>query len=138
MSLYIAPTFVNVPPGTEPPSGAPALSADNLNNLAQCAAKSQTYTISITVKSSDWAGTPPTNTITSTSVSALSNIKSTTLGYCKVSESASDAQKRQALIREVYISAIGNGSITFACNGTKPTTDIPYSLIIVSDGTLTP
>lgn len=138
MSLYSPPTFVDVPSGTEPPSGAPPLSAANLNNMAQCASKNQSYTLSITVKASDWTGTPPTNIITQSSVSVLSHIKSTTVGYCKLADSATDTQKLQACIREVYLSAIGNGSVTFSCNGTKPSVDLPYVLAIVSDGTLAP
>ena len=138
MALYTPPTFVNVPQGTEPPSGAPPLSADNLNNLAQCAAKNQSYPISLTVKASDWTGTPPTNVITSTTVSSLALVTATTVGYCKLSESATDTQKKQAVIYNVRMSAQGNGTITFACSGTKPTVDLPFTLIIVSDGTLAP
>ena len=138
MALYVAPNFVNVPSGTEPPSGAPPLSAENLNNLAQCAEKNQGYPISLTVKASDWTGTPPTNIITSTTVSALGNVKSTSVGYVKVSESATDTQKKQAASCDVRLASQGNGTVTFSCSGVKPTTDIPFVIVIISDGTLAP
>lgn len=130
MALYSAPTFVD---GT-----SPALSAENMNNLASCAAINQSYQIRFTVNAADWAGTPPVNTINYSVVAALSNITATSSGYCKIADTATDTQILQAIMHEVTLSSQSNGSIVFTCNGVAPSVDIPFVLTINSTGALAP
>jgi hypothetical protein len=120
-NLYINPQFVN---GSSPP-----LSAQNMNNLANCAQANQSYDIAITATASAW-NSSNTQTITATGV------KSTTEGILVIARTATEAQANAAQRASIRVTAQANNSITIRAYGSKPTVDIPLVIKVMSDGSM--
>lgn len=128
-NLYEALTFVDVPQGTEPPVGAPPLSAENMSNLSEATAANQSYDISATLLSASWSA----GGLYTLSVGGITaNMGGIVVLAQNVTTTQADIATR-AIIRVTNQSA---NSISFACSGTIPTVDIPIVIKIATDGSM--
>ena len=82
--------------------------------------------LTLTASSSSWSNTtPPTQTITATGVTASNNI------VVGIAKTATSAQYTAAAKAQLLCTAQAANSITLTCYGTKPTVNIPISVMIV-------
>ena len=81
--------------------------------------------LSLTATSAGWSNaTPPTQTITATGVTATNNIA--------VGEGASMTSAQRTAMQSAQLSCTAQGanSITLTCYGTKPTIDLPITVVV--------
>lgn len=120
-NLYQNPAFVD---GMSPP-----LSAQNMNNLANCAATNQSYDIAITAAAASW------NNTQSQTITAM-GVKTTTEGILVIARGATEAQANAAQRAVIRVTAQSANSVTLRCYGSKPTVDIPLVIKVMADGTM--